>query len=72
MKEDEEEITTELSTIEKLTKQDRNATQIDFDNMNFSPDVDNAEAILDQELINAVEHTTLLAYEQNHLNTRPV
>ena len=70
MKEDEEEITTELSTIEKLTKQDRNATQIDFDNMNFSPDVDNAEAILDQELINAVEHTTLLAYEQNHLNTR--
>ena len=60
----------ELSTIEKLTTQNRKASEFDFDQIELSIDTTNAESVLDQELISAAENTNLLEYEQAHLATR--
>ena len=60
----------ELSTIEKLTMQNRAATTFEFDQIELSQDTENAETMLDPELITASENTSLLEYEQAHLNTR--
>ena len=67
----ESEVTTsDLSTIEKLTMQNREATKYDFENMELSPDTENAETVLDPELISSAENTNLFEYEQTHLNKR--
>ena len=60
----------DVSTIEKLTMQNREATKYDFDQMELSPDTENAETILDPELISSAENTNLFEYEQTHLNKR--
>ena len=60
----------DISTIEKLTMQNREATKYDFDQMELSPDTENAETILDPELISSAENTNLFEYEQTHLNKR--
>ena len=60
----------DISTIEKLTMQNREATKYDFDQMELSPDTENAEQILDPELISSAENTNLFEYEQIHLNKR--
>ena len=60
----------ELSTIEKLTTQNRQASKFDFDQIELSMDTTNAESLLDQELISAAENTNLVEYEQAHLATR--
>ena len=62
--------TSDISTIEKLTMQNREATKYDFENMELSPDTENAETVLDPELISAAENTNLFEYEQTHLNKR--
>ncbi len=48
--------------------QKREATKYDFDVMELSPDIENAETILDPEVIIDAENTNLLEYEQIHLN----
>ena len=60
----------DISTIEKLTMQNRQASIYDFDQIELSPDTANAESVLDQELIAAAENTNLFEYEQAHLNKR--
>ena len=60
----------DISTIEKLTMQNREATKYDFDAMELSPDIENAETVLDPEVISAAENTNLFEYEQTHLNKR--
>ncbi len=50
--------------------QNREATKYDFDQMELSPDTENAETILDPELISSAENTNLFEYEQTHLNKR--
>ena len=60
----------DVSTIEKLTMQNREATKYDFDQMELSPDTENAETVLDPELISSAENTNLFEYEQTHLNKR--
>ena len=60
----------DMSTIEKLTIQNREATKYDFEQMELSPDTQNAETVLDPELISAAENTNLFEYEQTHLNKR--
>jgi hypothetical protein len=60
----------DISTIEKLTMQNREATKYDFEQMELSPDTENAETILDPELISSAENTNLFEYEQTHLNKR--
>ena len=60
----------DISTIEKLTMQNREATKYEFDQMELSPDTENAETILDPELISSAENTNLFEYEQTHLNKR--
>ena len=60
----------DMSTIEKLTMQNREATKYDFEQMELSPDTQNAETVLDPELISAAENTNLFEYEQTHLNKR--
>ena len=60
----------DISTIEKLTMQNRQASIYDFDQIELSPDTENAESLLDQELLAAAENTNLLEYEQTHLNKR--
>ncbi len=60
----------DISTIEKLTMQNREATKYDFDQMELSPDTENAETILDPELISSSENTNLFEYEQTHLCKR--
>ena len=60
----------DISTIEKLTMQNREATKYDFDQMELSPDTENAETVLDPELISSAENTNLFEYEQTHLNKR--
>ena len=60
----------DMSTIEKLTVQNREATKIDFDQLELSPDTENAETLLDPELISQAENTNLFEYEQTHLNKR--
>jgi hypothetical protein len=51
-----------MSTIEKLTVQNREATKIDFDQLELSPDTENAETLLDPELISQAENTNLFEY----------
>ena len=65
---EDNDLSGELSTIEKLTMQNRQASIADFDQIELSNDTANAEMVLDQELISAAESTTLLEYEQGHLN----
>lgn len=60
----------EISTIEKLTQVNREATKYDFDQMELSRDTENAENSLDPELLNAADTTSLFEYEQTHLNKR--
>ena len=61
---------TDLSIIERLTQQNREATKYDFDTMELSHDTENAETVLDPELITQAEDTNLFVYEQTHLNKR--
>ena len=65
---EDNDLSGELSTIEKLTMQNRQASIADFDQIELSNDTANAEMVLDQELISAAESTSLLEYEQGHLN----
>lgn len=58
------------STIEKLTEVDRGATVYKIDDMELSPDTENAKKILGQELISTVATYNLVDYEQEHLKTR--
>lgn len=58
------------STIEKLTEVDRGATVYKIDDMELSPDTENAKKILGQELISTVENYNMLDYEEEHLKTR--
>ena len=60
----------ELSIIEKLTMQNRQASMFDFDQIELSRDTENAESVLDPELINAAQSTNLFEYEQAHLDSR--
>ena len=60
----------ELSTVEKLTTLNRKATMAKFDEMELSPDTQNAESILDPEVLNAAQNTNLFEYEQAHLSPR--
>ena len=60
----------DISTIEKLTMQNRQASIYDFDQIELSPDTVNAEKVIDQEVITASENTNLFEYEQSHLDTR--
>ena len=60
----------ELATIEKLTVQNRQASTFEFEHLELSTDIANAESALDQELISAAQNTNLLEYEQTHLATR--
>ena len=60
----------ELATIEKLTVQNRQASTFEFEHLELSTDIANAESVLDQELISAAQNTNLLEYEQTHLATR--
>ena len=58
------------SKIEKLTEINRDATIYKFDEIELSPDTENAIKVLGQELINTVSEYNLLDYEQEHLRTR--
>lgn len=60
----------DLSIIERLTQQNREATKYDFDTMELSHDTENAETVLDPELVTQAEDTNLFVYEQTHLNKR--
>ena len=60
----------DLSIIEKLTMQNRQASTFEFDQIELSPDTANAESLLDQELLAAADNATLLEYEQAHLDKR--
>ena len=60
----------DASTIEKLTRQNREASVFEFDQIELSPDTSNAEAVLDQDLISASENTNLFEYEQAHLDLK--
>jgi len=60
----------ELSIIEKLTKQNREATKIDFDKIEQSPDTENASQILGPELMSNIENHDLDIYLSTRLNTR--
>ena len=60
----------DLSIIEKLTMQNRQASTFEFDQIELSPDTENAEAQLDQEVLSAAQSTNLFEYEQAHLNKR--
>ena len=58
------------SAIEKLTEVNREATVYKIDDMELSPDVNNAKKLLGQDLINEVDNYNLIDYEQEHLKTR--
>ena len=60
----------ELSIIEKLTSENREATKHDFDQMELSPDTENALLILDPELVQESESLPLVEYLNQHLNTQ--
>ena len=60
----------DLSIIEKLTMQNRQASTFEFDQIELSQDTENAEAQLDQELLSAAQSTNLFEYEQAHLAKR--
>ena len=60
----------ELSIIEKLTSENREATKHDFDQMELSPDTENALNILDPELIQESEGTPLVDYLSQRLDKR--
>lgn len=60
----------DISIIERLTQQNREATKYDFDSMELSHDTENAESVLDPELLNLAEEANLYVYEQAHLNKR--
>ena len=60
----------ELSIIEKLTSENREATKHDFDQMELSPDTENALMILDPELVQESESLPLVEYLSQHLNTQ--
>ena len=57
------------STIEKLTEVNRGPTVFKIDEMDLSPDVENAKKVLGQELLNDVDNYNLTDYEQEHLRT---
>ena len=60
----------DLSIIEKLTMQNRQASTFEFDQIELSQDTENAEAQLDQEVLSAAQSTNLFEYEQAHLAKR--
>ena len=60
----------DLSIIEKLTMQNRQASTFEFDQIELSPDTENAESQLDQEVLSAAQSTNLFEYEQAHLDKR--
>ena len=60
----------DLSIIERLTQQNREATKYDFDTMELSHDTENAETVLEPELVSQAEESNLFVYEQTHLNKR--
>ena len=73
MRENSSDLHTSLldsSTIEKLTEVNRDPTVYKFDEMELSPDTENAIKVLGQELINNVSNYNLIEYEQDHLRTR--
>ena len=73
MRENSSDLHTSLldsSTIEKLTEVNRDPTVYKFDEMELSPDTENAIKVLGQELINNVSNYNLIDYEQDHLRTR--
>ena len=55
------------SVIEKLTEINRDPTMYKIEDMDLSPDVDNAKNVLGDDLINQVANFTLLDYENEHL-----
>ena len=55
------------STIEKLTQINRDPTVYKIEDMDLSPDIDNAKNVLGDELINRVSTFSLLDYENEHL-----
>lgn len=63
----EENLLNDSSTIEKLTEVNRGPTVFKIDEMELSPDIENAKKVLGQELINNANDYNLLAYEQEHL-----
>lgn len=66
----EEDTIYQSSTIEKLTEVNRGPTVFNIDNVEQSPDVDNAKKVLSQELINNLNDYDLLEYEREHLRTQ--
>ena len=66
----ENSLLSDSSTIEKLTEVNRDPTVYKIDDMDLSPDTQNAKKILGDELINEVKEYTLLNYEEEHLRNR--
>ena len=58
------------SAIERYTSSNREATAFYLDSASPSPDTENAETVLEAELISAAENTNLFEYEQTHLAKR--
>ena len=55
------------STIEKLTEVNRDPTMYSMEDMDVSPDIENAKKVLGDELINQVENCNIVDYENEHL-----
>ena len=60
----------EISIIEQLTHQNREATKHDFSSMELSPDTENAQSVLDPELINDAQKAHLSEFFEAHLSRR--
>ena len=58
------------SIIEKITQVDRGATVYKIEDMDLSPDTENAKDILGKELIEKVKEYNLEDYEEEHLTKR--
>ena len=65
-----EEDFTELSVIEKLTQENREATKHDFELQELSSDTANALSILDPEVVESSKSAPLAEYLLEHLDTR--
>ncbi len=58
------------STIEKYTQVNRDATIYKIEDLDFSPDTQNAKKTLGAELLNAIKDSDLQDYEEEHLARR--
>ena len=58
------------SKVEKLTKLNRQATHVELEDTELSPDTQNAESTLDPEVLTNAQNTNLFEYEQAHLDSR--